>query len=494
MPSEPTRRPRPHPPPVERRTGYEVDDLHRPHHRRASRRRRSRPGASSASRGRSTSVVDRRHACHASMIAEGSLLQWGDGDAPRRRHDVARRRLGERHGRRRRSPGEVFDFLRRPKNHALISGDESVRGNVSGPELLEPGSQFGMSMKVGVPYRISSKVVEFEQDRVIAWRHFGGHRWRWELEPVGARQTRVTETFDQSTAKVPFVLRAVGYPKRHLPNVANVRRQRRRPASPRPRPHDDVRRRHGCRTTSSPTSPTTPPSSGIAYDGPPLVRRAFVDVGRSRAADQRPRLGHVAAASSCCIHGGAQNAHTWDTVALALDRPLVAIDLPGHGHSDGAAAAGTVRIAPSRSPPTSARRSPRLAPDAAAVVGHVARRADGDRSRRAAVPSSSAVSCSSTSRPGVDRDQGQGDHRLRPRPGDVRQLRRHPCQDDRAQPDADRGRRCVAASCTTPNSSTTDRGAGATAVRRRHVRVRRPTTTSTRRRGCGMPSAGSPSR
>ena len=35
------------------------------------------------------------------------------------------------------------------------------------------------------------------------------------------------------------------------------------------------------------------------------------------------------------LHGGAQNAHTWDTVALALDRPLVAIDLPGHGHSDG---------------------------------------------------------------------------------------------------------------------------------------------------------------
>ncbi len=33
------------------------------------------------------------------------------------------------------------------------------------------------------------------------------------------------------------------------------------------------------------------------------------------------------------MHGGAQNAHTWDTVALALDRPLVAIDLPGHGHS-----------------------------------------------------------------------------------------------------------------------------------------------------------------
>ncbi|MHB2027708.1 MAG: alpha/beta fold hydrolase [Acidimicrobiales bacterium] len=34
------------------------------------------------------------------------------------------------------------------------------------------------------------------------------------------------------------------------------------------------------------------------------------------------------------IHGGAQNAHTFDTLALALQRPLVAIDLPGHGHSD----------------------------------------------------------------------------------------------------------------------------------------------------------------
>jgi pimeloyl-ACP methyl ester carboxylesterase len=34
------------------------------------------------------------------------------------------------------------------------------------------------------------------------------------------------------------------------------------------------------------------------------------------------------------VHGGAQNAHTWDTVALSLGRPALAIDLPGHGHSD----------------------------------------------------------------------------------------------------------------------------------------------------------------
>ena len=33
------------------------------------------------------------------------------------------------------------------------------------------------------------------------------------------------------------------------------------------------------------------------------------------------------------LHGGGLNAHTWDGVMLALGRPAVAIDLPGHGHS-----------------------------------------------------------------------------------------------------------------------------------------------------------------
>jgi pimeloyl-ACP methyl ester carboxylesterase len=33
------------------------------------------------------------------------------------------------------------------------------------------------------------------------------------------------------------------------------------------------------------------------------------------------------------LHGGSQNAHTWDAVALLLGRPCVALDLPGHGRS-----------------------------------------------------------------------------------------------------------------------------------------------------------------
>lgn len=72
---------------------------------------------------------------------------------------------------------------------------------------------------------------------------------------------------------------------------------------------------------------------GIPYDGPPVVRRERYPLGDGRSlsalvwGDTDPEL--------VFLHGGAQNAHTWDTVALALGRPLIAIDLPGHGHSDG---------------------------------------------------------------------------------------------------------------------------------------------------------------
>lgn len=66
------------------------------------------------------------------------------------------------------------------------------------------------------------------------------------------------------------------------------------------------------------------------------------------------------------IHGGAQNSHTWDTCALALGRPLVAIDMPGHGHSDWRddGAYGPVENAEAMAVAVT-----ELAPKAAAVVG-----------------------------------------------------------------------------------------------------------------------------
>lgn len=92
----------------------------------------------------------------------------------------------------------VFAILTDPRQHPRIDGSGSVRGVVRGPERLTAGSRFGMDMKLhGVPYKIRNRVVEFEQDRLVAWRHVGAHRWRYELEPVEGG-TLVTESFDYS--------------------------------------------------------------------------------------------------------------------------------------------------------------------------------------------------------------------------------------------------------------------------------------------------------
>ena len=52
----------------------------------------------------------------------------------------------------------------------------------------------------GLPYVIRNRVVEFEADRRIAWRHFTANRWRYELTPTPDRGTMVTESFDTSRA------------------------------------------------------------------------------------------------------------------------------------------------------------------------------------------------------------------------------------------------------------------------------------------------------
>jgi esterase len=62
-------------------------------------------------------------------------------------------------------------------------------------------------------------------------------------------------------------------------------------------------------------------------EGPvPQVQR--VDAGSISAlqwGDSSPRV--------VFLHGGGQNAHTWDTVIVGLGQPALAVDLPGHGHS-----------------------------------------------------------------------------------------------------------------------------------------------------------------
>ena len=73
-----------------------------------------------------------------------------------------------------------------------------------------------MEMQLGTSYRILNTVVEFEEGHLLAWRHFHGHRWRYELEDAPGGGTRVTETFDWSTAKAKLPLELAGFPKRNL--------------------------------------------------------------------------------------------------------------------------------------------------------------------------------------------------------------------------------------------------------------------------------------
>jgi pimeloyl-ACP methyl ester carboxylesterase len=119
----------------------------------------------------------------------------------------------------------------------------------------------------------------------------------------------------------------------------------------------DAREQHQATPDRTPVSALAPPAvydefsmfvdncseAGLAWAGPPAVDRVQMSLpapphgrtvsalrwGASSVADQ------TAGADIVFVHGSAQNAHTWDTVCLALgaDTRALCIDLPGHGKS-----------------------------------------------------------------------------------------------------------------------------------------------------------------
>lgn len=103
-------------------------------------------------------------------------------------------------------PAAIFQYLADASRHREIDGSGSVRSAKGDPAPLELGSRFGMSMKMGLPYSMVNTVIEYEQDRLIAWQTVGpsiigkvvgGRIWRYELEPVEGG-TLVRETWDIS--------------------------------------------------------------------------------------------------------------------------------------------------------------------------------------------------------------------------------------------------------------------------------------------------------
>jgi len=71
--------------------------------------------------------------------------------------------------------------------------------------------------------------------------------------------------------------------------------------------------------------PANAEQAGVSGPLPPVERITRGDISALRWSAEPAKV--------VFLHGGGQNAHTWDTVIVGLGLPALAIDLPGHGHS-----------------------------------------------------------------------------------------------------------------------------------------------------------------
>jgi hypothetical protein len=111
----------------------------------------------------------------------------------------------------------IFAVVADANRHPEIDGSGAlVKAKDGAPQHLTMGSTFGMSMKLGVPYSTANTVIEFEQDRRIAWqtalpgplgRVIGGRIWRYRFDDVDGG-TKVTETWDITQDRQRFFLKS----------------------------------------------------------------------------------------------------------------------------------------------------------------------------------------------------------------------------------------------------------------------------------------------
>jgi uncharacterized protein YndB with AHSA1/START domain len=128
-------------------------------------------------------------------------------------------------------PAAIFALIADASRHPQIDGSGTVKQVKPGaPHVLSLGATFGMSMQMGVKYSMVSTVIEFEQDRRLAWqsrpggfvgRFVAGRIWRYELEPTGGG-TLVRESWDISQDHQRALLRLGGLPDKTAANMAKT--------------------------------------------------------------------------------------------------------------------------------------------------------------------------------------------------------------------------------------------------------------------------------
>lgn len=115
------------------------------------------------------------------------------------------------------APAEkIFDLLADPSRHRDIDGSGTVQRTPGGSRRLGLGDRFGMSMRMGFGYSMVSEIVEFDQNRRLAWQSrpplgllgafVGGRIWRYELEPREGG-TLVRESWDISQERIKAMVR-----------------------------------------------------------------------------------------------------------------------------------------------------------------------------------------------------------------------------------------------------------------------------------------------
>ncbi|MBO3128498.1 hypothetical protein [Dermatophilus congolensis] len=114
----------------------------------------------------------------------------------------------------------LFEMIANPHRHHEFDGSGTVQPTVIGPRELHLGDRFTVAMRLGpIRYKITSTATEITTDRVIEWRHPGGHHWRYDLDPVDATTTLLTETFRYDNTHLPTFYELLRIPQRNSRSI-----------------------------------------------------------------------------------------------------------------------------------------------------------------------------------------------------------------------------------------------------------------------------------